>query len=138
MNFRKKLNTRLYFFIGYTILGIVMISISFILKADDSFLSSFGFALFVVGIARIKRHFTIIKSEESIKKQEIKENDERNIAIANKSKSYAFSVYAFLSGIAIIVFEILGFSDYVMVISVSLCILLLLYYISYLIIRKRL
>ena len=89
MEFKKKLKTRLYIAIIYISLGIMMITGTFAIKTDNDFISSFGFALVVMGIVRIRNYFMITKNEETIKKQQIAETDERNLSILNKAKSNA-------------------------------------------------
>lgn len=60
MDFKKKLKIRLFVAISYVILGIAMIVIFNIIKTENNFLSSFGFALTVIGIARIRNYFLIM------------------------------------------------------------------------------
>lgn len=138
MNFRQKLNIRLYLAIGYIVLGLAMIVVFNIVETNNSnFLTSWGFALFVIGVVRVRNHLIITKSEERIKKQEIRETDERNIAIANKAKSVSFMVYVFLCCIAVIVLELLQMSEWTSILSGSVCVMLVIYWISYFIISKR-
>ena len=96
MDFKKKLKIRLFFAVGYIILGLGMIVIFNVLNTDNNFLSSFGFALMVIGIAKVRNYFLITKNSETLKKQQIAETDERNISIANKAKSISFIIYIIL------------------------------------------
>ena len=128
---------RLYLAIGYIILGIAMIVAFNIIKTDNSFLSSFGFALVVIGAARIRNYLLITRNEETLKKQQIKESDERNIAIANKAKSVAFIIYVLLACIAVIVLSILEMTQLSMIVSATVCVLIFIYWISYWIISKN-
>ena len=93
MEFRKKLKVRLAVAISFIVLGVLIISAAIFTKAENTFYSSFGFALFVIGIVRVRNYFLIIKSEDSVKKLQIRESDERNVFIAQKAKSYAFTLY---------------------------------------------
>ena len=63
MEFKKKLKTRLYVAIAFIVLGIIMITSTFIVKTDNHFVSSYGLALVIMGIARLKKHFIITKIE---------------------------------------------------------------------------
>ena len=137
MDFKKKLKIRLYTAISYIVLGVALIVTAFITKMENEYFSPLGFAFAVIGIARVKQYFLISKNEETIKKQEIRETDERNIAIANKAKSVSFSLYILVSCIAIIILQILGKSDLVNILGLSVCALLIFYWISYFIIRKK-
>ena len=90
MEFRKKLKTRLYIAIAYIVIGIITTAAAFVLKIENEFFQSYGIALAVCGILRLRQYIKLTSSEENIRKQEIAESDERNIAIANKARSWAF------------------------------------------------
>lgn len=137
MNFKKKMKIRLLLGIGYIFLGLAMIIIFFAIKRENDFLSSFGFAIALIGVVRVRNYFIVTKSEERMQKQEILENDERNISIANKAKSVSFTLYMITACIAIIVLQLLDQTQMVRVLSTAVCILLILYWISYWIIRKK-
>ena len=106
MDFRKKIKIRLSVAIGYIILGLAMIVAFNIIKTENNFLSSFGFALTVIGIVHIRKYIMITKNEETITKRQIAETDERNISIANKAKSISFIIYVILSCVSVIVLEL--------------------------------
>lgn len=137
MDFKKKLKIRLFIAISYIILGVFMTLAFSIIKTESSFLSSFGFALIIIGIARTRNYFLITKNEETIKKQQILETDERNIAISNKAKSISFFVYLIFSCVSVILFEILNKTEIATIISGTVCIMLLIYWVSYFIISKN-
>lgn len=135
MDFKKKLKIRLFFAIGYIALGLIMIALFNIIKTENTFLSSFGFALIIVGIAKVRNYFLITKNDETLKKQQIAENDERNISIANKAKSISFIIYIILVCVSIIVLNLLNQVELATILSV--CVLVLIYWISYWIISKK-
>lgn len=137
MDFKKKLRTRLYIAISYIILGVALIVTAFITEMENEYFSPLGFAFAVIGIARVKQYFLISKNEETIKKQEIRETDERNISISNKAKSLSFSLYILLSCVAVIILQILGKSDLASILGLTVCALLIFYWVSYFIIRKK-
>ncbi len=138
MPFKKKLKTRLFVAVGYLIIGIIMIVVFNLLETDNNFLSSFGFALVTIGIVRVRNYLLITKSEETIRKQQIAETDERNIFIANRAKSISFTIYVLLACVSVIVLEILSKTELAMILSGTVCIMLLIYWVSYWIIRKKL
>ena len=137
MDFKKKLKTRLYLAIAYIIIGVAMTVIFNVLGTENEYLSSFGVALAVVGIVRLRNYLIVTKSEERIRKQEIAETDERNIAIASRARTAAFYVYTLLACIAVIVLQILEIGVISTVIACSVCALILIYWVSYFIIRKK-
>ena len=137
MDYRKKLKIRFFVALGYIILGLAMIVAFSFIETDDSFLSSFGFALVVIGIVRIRNHFIITKNEETIKKHQIAESDERNISIANKAKSVAFIIYVMLACVSVIILQLFNKTQLSTVLSATVCALVLIYWISYWIIRNK-
>jgi len=108
-----------------------------VVKNANPFLSSFGFALLVIGFANLRRYRLITKSEETIRSREIAETDERNIFIAHKARSAAFILYTVLTCTAVIVLELLNQTELAMILSGTICVLLVIYWVSYWIIRKR-
>ena len=119
------------------VLGVALIVTSFIVKSQNNFASSFGFAIAVIGVARLRNHFIITKNDESIKKREIAEKDERMVFIADKAKSVTFLIYLVVSCLAVIVVNLLELTLISRILSASVCFLLVVYWISYLIIAKK-
>lgn len=138
MDFKKRLKTRLNVAFIYIAIGIMSIVASFIMKTDNYFISSWGIALVVIGIARIKKHCIITKSEDSIRNQQIIETDERNITIVHKARSAAFLIYILLSGLVVIVLGFLNIMEVAKWISYSVCLLIVIYWVCYFIYQKKL
>ena len=101
MEFKKKLQIRLYCSIGYVIIGAVLIAASYAARGENV-ISTIGAALAVCGIARIIKHFRITKNADALKRMEIAETDERNVSIASKARSAAFLAYIYIAFIALI------------------------------------
>ncbi len=137
MNFKKKMNIRLFVAIGYLVLGVGIVAVAAWGRAQQPFFSSFGLALAVIGIVRIRQYVRIVKNEETLRAQEIRESDERNRYLATKAKSIAYYVFVVLAGLAVIVLQILGLVEYAMMLSWCVCALLALYVVVYWILRKR-
>lgn len=137
MDFKKKLKTRLYLAVGYIVFGFLLILGAFVWRTDNGFISSFGFALIVMGIVRIRNYRRITKDEHTIQKQFIAETDERNLSIVNRARSITFVVYVLLSSIAVIVLSFLNMHEAARWIACSVCLLFVIYWIAYLIVRQR-
>ena len=103
MDYKKKLRSRLNIAITYIVLGVIFIVGTFITKTENDFISTFGFMMILMGLVRIRNYRMITKDEDTIRKQQIIETDERNISIIHKAKSAAFAVYTFILGVAVIV-----------------------------------
>lgn len=137
MDFKKKLKVRLFTAISYIIFGIALIITFNLIKTNNNFLSSFGFALIIIGVVHIRNYIMITKNEETIKKRQIAETDERNIAISSKAKSFSFIIYVILTSISIIILELFNKTQLAMILSATVCVLITIYWISYWIISKR-
>lgn len=137
MDYRQKLQSRLYVAIINMAVGIMMIVGTFEIKTDNDFISSFGFALVITGVVRIRNYCLITRNEETIRKQQIAETDERNLAILNRAKSAAFSVYVLLSGTAVVILSLFNMHDVARWIAYSVCLLVVVYWICYWIYQKK-
>ena len=137
MDYKEKLKQRLYIAIIYIALGVMMIAGTFAIKTDNDFISAFGFAIIIMGIVRIRNYRMITKDEDTIRKQEIIETDERNISIIHKAKSTAFSIYILLLGTAVIVLSLFNMYEVARWIAYSVCLIVVIYWICYFIYQKK-
>ena len=137
MDYKKRMKIRKITSFTYVILGIAMIAVSLIMKSENTFLSSFGFAIFVVGVAQLRRYARITKDEDTMKKYEIAESDERNLAIAAKARGLAFSLYVLVTCVLCIVLHLLEKTLIATVLGGSVCFLIFVYWISWYIYAKR-
>lgn len=137
MDYKEKLKSRLYIAIIYIALGIMMIVGAFATKTDNGFISSFGFAMVIMGIVRVRNYFIITRNEETIRKQQIAETDERNLSILNKAKSAAFSVYVLLSGTAVIILSLFNMHTAATWIAYSVLLLVIIYWVCYWVYQKK-
>ena len=137
MEFKKKLSRRMYIGLAYIVIGIAMIAMTFVTKTDSEYFSSFGLILAVMGIVRVRNYFIISRSEDSIKRREIAETDERNISISQKARASAFNFFVIACCVAVVVLNVIGKIAESRLISYSVCGLILLYWIFYLIYQKK-
>ena len=137
MSFQDKMKNRLYLAIAYIVCGITLIVVFNVMEKANEFLSVFGLILVVLGLARLRRYFAITKNEETMKTQQIRETDERNLSIMNRAKSCAFNILVILLAVAIIVLNFMEYTAYMQLLSGVLCALLVIYWVSYFIIRGR-
>lgn len=137
MEFKKKLRTRLYVAISYIILGAAMIATAELVDTAGAFLSSFGFAIIVMGLVRVWQYRRITKTEESIRAREIVETDERNLTIARRAAHAAFSIYILLGGCSVIALQIAQKQELSQMLAWSMCALVVFYWVSHWVIRKK-
>lgn len=137
MDFRAKMKTRQQLAVSYIVLGVLMVAGAALLKTGNSFISSFGLVLAVMGLARLRQYRRIMKSDETLREQEIRETDERNVMLVNKARSLTFTLYVLFSGVAVIILSLLGRREFAQLISYSVCLLVVIYWVSYLILKKK-
>ena len=131
-----KNNKRLFASIVWIVVGIVL-SICSILDFVDPYWSGMGTALLVVGVLQLIR-FIRYKQDPAYKEAiDTQTQDERNRFIATKAWSWAGYLFVIISAVASIALRALGYNDYSMIASLCVCLIIVLYWVSYWILRKK-
>ena len=103
----------------------------------DEFWSGMGSALLVIGVIRLLRFYRLKKNDSYREKMETAETDERNQFIRMKAWSWAGYLFIMVSAIATIIFRILGQELLSQFCSYAVCLMLVLYWVSYFVLRKK-
>ena len=120
----------------YILIGIVLVGLG-CFEVVDEFWSGMGSALFVIGAIRMIRQYRFNKNEAYREKIEIEEKDERNHFIRNKAWAWAGYLYVMIMAVATIVFRIAGQETLSMAASGGVCLVLVLFWVSYLILKRK-
>ena len=96
-----------------------------------------GSALLVIGILQVLRFYRLRKNTAYREKFETAVSDERYHFIRSKAWAWAGYLFIMACGAAVIVLKLMGLEEWSLAASYSVCLLLLLYWISYLILRKK-
>lgn len=137
MDYRKKIKKRLYYAIGYLVIGAALILLQFTGSVDSEMSSCFGAAFTVCGVVRIVQYIRLISNKDRMQQREIAEKDERNVMLWEKARSLAFGVYVMLSGCAIIVLYAIHLEFAGQMIAYSICALVFIYWICYMIVSRK-
>ena len=132
----RRIITRWVLGILYLLIGITLMICHQLAMVDD-YWSGMGVALIVVGalqIIRLIRYRTDIAYKEQT---DTVVSDERNRFLGMKAWSWAGYLYVLLAAVATIVFKVMGEETLLFAASGSMCIILVLYWVSYLILRKK-
>ena len=125
----------------YIILGIALFIASQIVDLGNSvmaqILPGMGGALFGVGVVRLVMGIRLEKDKEYREKYEIEVNDERNRYLRMKAWSWAGYCFVLIGSVATIIFAAADKKELMMLTSGSVCLVLVLYWISYLILRNK-
>ena len=122
--------------IVYMVIGAALFVLG-LLEHLDSFWSGMGGALIAVGAVRIVQYFRFRNNEAYRQQREIEAKDERNRFIANKAWAWAGYLFILIAAISTIVFKLLGQDLLSVAAGFAVCIIALLYWICYLILRKK-
>ena len=120
----------------YMILGITLIILG-ALEIVDSFWSGMGGALIAVGVMRGIQLLRYRKDESYREKQQIAQNDERNRFLRNKAWAWAGYLFVLIAAVLAVVFKLLGQGLLSIAAGFAVSILALLYWICYLVLKKK-
>ena len=131
-----KQDKRIIVSIMWVIIGMVLIGLSFAGIVDE-FWSGMGSGLLVVGIMQLVRFYRLKNNEAYREKMKIEASDERNHFIRNKAWAWSGYLFILISAVACIVFKILGQDLLSMAASGAVCLMLILYWISFIILKRK-
>ena len=131
-----KKDKRMIVSIIWVVLGTVLIAMAFAEKMDV-FWNGVGSGLLVVGVLQLLRQYRFNKNETYREKIEIEENDERNHFLRNKAWAWSGYLFVMLAAVSCIVLRIAGQELLSFAASGAVCLMLVLYWISYWVLRKK-
>lgn len=131
-----KENKRLISAIVEIVIGVILSTLSFI-GVIDEYWGGMGTALIIVGAIFLLRQIRYKTNAEYKQSVDVEVNDERNKFISMKAWSWAGYFFVIIAAIASVTLKIIGLDEYVGFASGSVCLIVILYWISYLVIRKK-
>jgi len=120
----------------WVVIGLVLIGLAFAGKVD-SFWNGMGSALLIVGALQLLRYHRFNKNEAYRERMEIEVNDERNHFIRNKAWAWSGYLFILIAGVSVVVFKIIGQELLSMVASMAVCLILVLYWVSYYVLKRK-
>ena len=131
-----KSKKRFIAFIIEIVIGISLIVCS-ALGWLDSYWSGMGTALIFVSVIFLVQNIRYWNDKTYQENVNVEVNDERNKYLKTKAWSWAGYWFLMISAVASIVLKLLGLDEYSVIAGGSVCVLVLLYWLSYLILRKK-
>ena len=120
----------------WLLLGLVL-TVLCCLETLDEYWSGMGSALMVVGIVRLLRSYRLSRSDTYREKREVAETDERLHFIRNKSWAWAGYLFIIICALSTIVFKLLGQDLLCMVFGGAVCLMLVLFWVCFFILKKK-
>ena len=131
-----KKDKRVIVSIFWIVLGGTLIALAFA-GVVDMFWNGMGSGLLVVGVIHLLRQYRFNKNETYREKIEIEEKDERNHFLRNKAWAWSGYLFVMLAAVSCIVLRIAGQELLSFAASGAVCFMLVLYWISYWVLRKK-
>ena len=131
MKKRDTIFSLLWLAIGLPLMGL---SVAGVL---DEFWSGMGSALMVIGACRLVRAYRLGKSESYREKMETFETDERFHFLRAKAWSWAGYLFVIIGGISVIVLKLIGQELLSLAASCAVCLMLVLYWGAYFVLKKK-
>ena len=127
---------RIIAYIIYLFLGIGLLSLGY-LQIADSFWIGMGTALIVVGALRLIQMYRLQNNETYRENTEIAAKDERNCFIRNKAWAVAGYCFVIIAAVATIALKVMDQELLSIAASGAVCLVALLYWGAYMILRKK-
>ncbi len=131
-----KSNRKWIAYVIYGVLGAALMVLG-MLDVVDSFWSGMGGALIAMSVIRGIQFVRLKKSEEYREKMATEIADERNRFIRNKAWAWAGYLFVLITAILTIVFKLVGQELLSIAAGFAVCILVLLYWACYLVLKKK-
>ena len=103
----------------------------------DGYWTGMGGGLIGVGIVFLIRSIRYKRDPEYKEEYDIEMSDERNKYIRLKAWSWAGYLYVMIAAVGTIVCKILGYETLMMFCSTSVCVVLVLYWVSYMVLKNK-
>ena len=131
-----KYGRRIIVSILWIVLGVVLLGCA-VAGLVDAFWSGMGGALLAVGVLQLVRYTRYQTNADYRDKVDTERKDERNRFLSSRAWAWAGYLYVIIAAVATIALKLAGQEALMMMASGSLCVLLMLYWFSYLILRKK-
>lgn len=130
-------NKRLALSVFWLVLGLTLVALCVAEKLDSAVYSGMGGALAAVGALQIARNLRYRRDADYREKIDTEAGDERNRFLRMKSWSWAGYVTILAEGIGVIAAMATGQQTVQMVLSYSVCLILCVYWVAYLVLSRK-
>lgn len=133
----KNVESRKGWYIALLVIGIALYVSAGFMELMDDFWGGLGLGFIIISALRLVQIVRYQKNDDYAKKVIIAHNDERNQFLANKARSTAFSISVLLEAVVSLGFHLMGKVEIAQVILLALCVQVIVYYVSYLILKSK-
>lgn len=133
MNLKKKLALSLF----WMLLGLALIVLSVTEVLKSSYVSGLGGGLLAVGALQSLRWYRCLKNPEVREKYETEVNDERNRFLSSKSWAWTGYIVVLIEGFGSVIAMLLGREQLQQMLAFSVCLIVGVYWIVYMILSRK-
>lgn len=130
-------NKKLALSIFWIVLGIILIAVDMAGIVGSEILSGMGGGFIGVGALQVVRNLKYRNDTEYKTKIDIEANDERNQYLRMKAWSFAGYMFVIIAAVVSLVLMLIGRMEIGQTVSYCLCAELALFYISYIVLKKK-
>jgi hypothetical protein len=120
----------------WVVIGVVLTALGIAEKLDP-FWSGMGSALLLIGSLQLLRNYRLRKNSAYREKVETAITDERNQFIRSKAWAWAGYLFILISAVSVIILKVMGQELLSMACSFAVCLMLVLYWVSYYILQRK-
>lgn len=130
------MSKRIYMSVFWVALGGVLVALGLTQQIEE-FWGGMGFALVIIGLLQIVRFVRYQRNADYREKVDVENKDERNRFLANKAWAWAGYWFVLICAVGTIVFKLLGREDLMMFSSGVVCLMLVLYWVCYAVLKRK-
>ncbi len=130
-------NKRMLLSIFWVIVGVVLLALSIAGKLDSSLYSGMGGGLIAVGALQTVRHIRYNRDPEYKERIDTEVSDERNRFLRMKSWSWTAYIVVLVEAVGAIIAMIAGERTIQLILSYSVCLIVFVYWLTYVILSKK-
>ena len=131
---KDKKSTAVY--VIYMVVGAALFAAG-VAELVDAFWSGMGSGLLFVSILQLIRRWRLRRDDSYREKYEIAQTDERNHFIRSKAWAWAGYLFILIAGISVIVLKVMGQELMSTAASYAVCLILVLYWGSYMVLSRK-
>ena len=132
MNNRKRMIAS----VCWIVIGAALMAAGYAGLIDD-YWHGMGTALFVVGVIQMLRWIRYHKDQNYREKIDVEAGDERNRFISSKAWAWAGYLYVLIGAAASIAFKLAGNDLMTKASAMSVCLIMVLYWLCYIVLRRK-
>ena len=103
----------------------------------DDFWSGFGVSVLIVGAIFLFKNIKYYANKTYRQEQDVLSQDERNKYISLKAWSWSGYLFVIIAAVGTIIFKVIGKEELMMLCSASICLVVIIYWVSYTILNKK-